>query len=348
MRPDDLLDPSLRWYIDGSRRYPAAHCLATTGCGLTIVDDSDCVVGAAYATPPAWVTAASAAETWALLLVLKEVVAVPCIFTDCLGLLVAAQNGVAAATAGKRNNARIWNLIAEVLNGSFDELRRSLVWLPAHTSVDACRERKRSDGRKLSVVDWRANQLCDKLAKRAAAKTAARDRAMAELEDAKEALLHHGAILGRATHAANNCMRNVQLADGRYKLVSCRDTTALDYIARRGNCKRRVSADEDASQQLPSKRMKGADGTAAAAAAANIASADGNSSWHCRAADALETRRRKAVLRRRAAAEQLAECVRAKLQRLQPTCSAGGGTPSAAQRLAALRARVLAKTICAA
>ena len=65
---------------------------------------------------------------------------------------------------------------------------------------------------------------------------------------------------------------------------------------------------------------------------------------HDAAVSKTATRLREAAARRRSYKQQLAECIRQKVQQLQPASLCGGGTPNAAQRLAALRARVLAKS----
>ena len=107
LRPPDLYDSSLRWYIDGSRKFPRHYELATTGCGVAVVDSENRLVGYAHATPPAWCDSAAAAETWALLLTLREVVSIPPIITDCLGLVRIAREGFHKATAPSMANARI-------------------------------------------------------------------------------------------------------------------------------------------------------------------------------------------------------------------------------------------------
>ena len=45
LMPPDIYDESFRWYIDGSRRYPAHQTLAVTGCGVAVVDAQGVLVG---------------------------------------------------------------------------------------------------------------------------------------------------------------------------------------------------------------------------------------------------------------------------------------------------------------
>ena len=332
--PDDIHDPTHRCYIDGSRRYPSVHYLATTGCGVTLVNVEGRVVGAAHATPPSWVKSASAAETWALLLVTREVINLPRIYTDCLGLLIAAQNGFEAATAAKRPNARIWRSVAEIVGESFAPLRGSLVWMPAHTTVDTCGERVRSDGKLVSMVDWRANQLSDKLAKLAAAQTAGRDTSHALVRTAHDALTHQALNLGAATYAANNKWVTVQLANGECKLVRRRDSTAFE--TGKGGGKARGD-----------KRKRAGDKPAPAAGAVRVASPysvlPALRLEPTPAARRATAKRLQSTLRSRQQKAVLAECIRNKASRLSTPARTGGDLTPAAARLAALRARVVAR-----
>ena len=68
-------------------------------------------------------------------------------------------------------------------------LRAALVWIPAHTSIDQCCLRQRSDQRNMTAIDWRANQLADWFAKDAAPEGVARKMARTVIESAQEALV---------------------------------------------------------------------------------------------------------------------------------------------------------------
>ena len=233
--PPDIYDDSLRWYIDGSRRYPTCHALSVTGCGVAVVDAQGMLVGLANATPPSWVASSAAAEAWALYLTLQEVAVLPTIVTDCLGLLRAAEAGFNAATSPKMANARIWKLISELLDGQASQLRRALVWMPAHTSVDQCMHRQRSDLKLVTAVDWRANQLADALAKDAAVDDPGRRAAAKYINSSKRALLHHAVVLGMTTHAANNHEVIREDAAGMMKKVLLRDSTPLPAGVKRSH-----------------------------------------------------------------------------------------------------------------
>ena len=127
------------------------------------VDANGFLVGFASATPPPWVRSSTAAEAWALHLTLQEVINVPKIVTDCLGLVNAASAGFAASTAPRMANARIWRLIEDTMSGQMAPLRDALVWMPAHTTIDQRIHRNKSDLRRVTTIDWRANQLADAL-----------------------------------------------------------------------------------------------------------------------------------------------------------------------------------------
>ena len=230
--PEGVQDPTLRWYIDGSRKFPRHYDLATTGCGVAVVNRENQLVGYANATPPRWCDSSTAAETWALHLTLKELLDVPPIFTDCLGLLRTANKGFQAATSPKMANARIWKMIEDTLDGHMRPLREALVWIPAHTSVDQCCLRQRSDLRHMTPIDWRANQLADILAKAAAPEDLGRRQARKFIETAQDALVHSAVTLGAVTCAANNSPEVVQLAGGATSTVMRRDSSSLPQNAK--------------------------------------------------------------------------------------------------------------------
>ena len=239
--PDDIQDPTLRWYIDGSRKFPRHYELATTGCGLAVVDSDGALVGCANATPPRWCDSSAAAETWALHLTLKELIGVPQIFTDCQGLLRTANSGFTAATSPKKATARIWRLIEDTLDSRMQPLREALVWIPAHTSIDVCCTRQRSDSKPMTPVDWRANQLADVLAKAAAPEDAGRRVAKRYIEAAQSALVHSAVRLGMVTHAANCCPEQVQSTGGTVSVVMRRDSTSWPTHAKSTEPKRKFA-----------------------------------------------------------------------------------------------------------
>ena len=326
LEPDDMYDETHRWYIDGSRRYPTCHALTVTGCGVAVVNSQGSLVGLAKATPPKWITSSAAAEAWALYLTLQEVAALPIIITDCLGLLRTAEAGFAAATGPKMANARIWGLINELMGGQATQLHRALIWMPAHTSIDQCIHRLRSDLKPVSATDWRANQLADVLAKAAAVDDPRRRAAARFIDTSKRALLHHAVILGMATHGANNHLASHIDEDGNIKNVTLRDSTSLPANARRT---RRAPAG------IKRKRKEAAceDELAGQAAGASVPR---HLLGITRTAERASTKRARAAAANAHEKSILASVVADTAQRLQRPANA----TSAAERLAALRVRV--------
>ena len=127
--------------------------------------------------PPAWVDSASAAEAWALATVKMHAPWSPKILTDCLGLLHAAEAGVAAATRSCKQLARTWAVIANHLDGDISSMvsDKRLRWMPAQQSVGATGVATKSDGKPITSLEWRANGLVDAIAKHEASKGVARE-----------------------------------------------------------------------------------------------------------------------------------------------------------------------------
>ena len=80
----------------------------------------------------------------------------------------------------------------------------NLVWMLAHQSLAMVGEKKLSDGRRLTNVDWTANGLVDALAKMAAVRFVAPAAVTKALDSAAEAVKHAEMLLGCDTHEANN------------------------------------------------------------------------------------------------------------------------------------------------
>ena len=116
--------------------------------------------------------------------------------TDCLSFISTAAAGLHKATEPRKVLARIWILIGAALDGDVQQLgdNTALVWVPAHTSPRSIGKAKRSDGARLTHIDWRANRLADGLAKQAAADT----------QPPLAVVRHAAMLLACVTHAANN------------------------------------------------------------------------------------------------------------------------------------------------
>ena len=145
--------------------------------------------------------------------------------TDCQSLPTIASEGAAQATGASRPLARIWKLIAALLDGCIESVIESglLVWMPAHQALNAIGEKTLSNGKLLTGVDWRANRLVDALAKNAAATVRAPREVRCLLESGKAAVKHAAAMLAVVTHCANNHKVPVQRPDGTWGTRVTRD-----------------------------------------------------------------------------------------------------------------------------
>ena len=79
-----------------------------------------------------------------------------------------------------------------------------LAWVQTHKSLSAVGEVTLSNGNRLSMVDWRANRLVDKLAKIAAEYLQAPRATLRLLASGEAASAHAACLLGIVMHAANN------------------------------------------------------------------------------------------------------------------------------------------------
>ena len=185
-------------------------------------------MASAHGIPPDWITTIHGAEVWALYAAARCAITGAHYKSDCLSVVRSYKRGRQWATAAERPMARAWNLIFELLGDG-----TTLVWMPAHTSIDQCVHRMRSDLKQVSATDWRANQLADVLAKSAAVDDPGRRAAAMYIGTSKRALLHHAVILGMATHGANNHLASRADEHGNVRSVTLRDSTSLPPNARR-------------------------------------------------------------------------------------------------------------------
>ena len=322
--PPPMCDPTLTWIIDGSRRYAADWILSTTGCGVAVINADDELVAYACATPPNWVRTAGAAEAWALQLTLSGNALVPNVITDCMALVNAAAQGPEVAAGSKRMDARIWRQIADTLNGDFTQLRQRLVWMPAHTKAEAIGHKKKSDGSRVTTTQWRANQLADVLAKRAAMKSPLREEAQAKIEDAGNALIFAAAQLGVVTHAANNHVEWHTVADGRLIKVTKRDSMSASKRAQKSKASKKVEA------------------PAASSGAPNSSSLNEQDQFPCQEPT---LRQEKAAAKREIGKKRKSDEQKVVLELI--SSNAASAIPqerTAQERMAALRARTLSRT----
>ena len=177
-----------------------------TGFGIVVTTGNGHLVAYGQGQPPHWCKTAASAEAWALCNVVSQAPFLPSMRTDCLSLITTAAAGIAKATEPRKVLARIWALIGMALDGDIQKLSDSstLIWVPAHMSPSSIGEAKRSDGARLTHIDWRANRLADGLAKQAAAWSQPPTAALRLLASALAAVKHAAMLLAGVTHAANN------------------------------------------------------------------------------------------------------------------------------------------------
>jgi hypothetical protein len=259
----------------------------------------------------------------------------PKVITDCKTTLTTSQCGTARATAARRPLARIWNQIALAMDGKIETLaaQERLVWMPAHKSLAEISELRRSDGRRVTVIDWRANQLADALAKKAAPNDETVQRISKLFSTACEAAQYELALLGIVTHASNNWKTAVTMADGTTKTIIKRDAVGPSYPKRRANVE---TAPKRAAGSL------GASREAVPRIDTELPADDGSPlSLRCRPAHVLARMQARQVAARKragAVAEATQAIVRSRAAEARPSSA-----PPAAQRLEELRLRIRLK-----
>ena len=224
--PGDDIPENARWYIDGSLVHGKWEFARRTGFGVAIVDAAGKLIGFGAGAPPDWISDAAGAESWAFAKILQWTPFVPRVITDCLGILTAMGKGPSAARAASNPLARVWQMVFRAHDDSpftREELRR-VVWMPSHGSALTIGVSKRSDGRVVSPMDWRANRLVDALAKLAASSDMVDAGLVLKVERAARAVEHAVARLGHSTYAANHFPTTKTLDDGTVVATTVRDS----------------------------------------------------------------------------------------------------------------------------
>ena len=225
-QPSELVTTEACWHFDGSMLDGKWKPYRSTGFGIVVTSPDGDLLAYGRGQPPHWCKTAAAAEAWALCKVLHSTAFLPGCRTDCLSLIATAAGGVSRATDSRKVLAQIWVMVCNALDGELHRLadNSALVWIPAHTSPAAIGEAKRSDGARLSHIDWRANRLADGLAKQAAASTQAPAAVIRLLVSAFAAVRHAAKLLGRVTHLANHYTVEVVADDGTVTTKTVRDS----------------------------------------------------------------------------------------------------------------------------
>ena len=113
------------------------------------------------------------------------------------------------------------------LDDSFDDniFSSKLTWLPAHLSTASVGERRRSDGQRVTMINWRATGRVEILAKFAADRWAPWETVMKTLDAATSLLRHRAAQLAAVTHAANNFTESYIDVKGNHATRNIRGST---------------------------------------------------------------------------------------------------------------------------
>ena len=117
---------------------------------------------------PSWISGLYGAELWALLQAASYASPGSPLYVDCNAVKVGVHNGLRWAQSSSRKLARVWIPLANILEDCTD----SVAWLPAHCSESAVGDRELSNGRKFDMVDLTMNALVDTWAKSEASSAA--------------------------------------------------------------------------------------------------------------------------------------------------------------------------------
>ena len=221
--PPDNPPVGATWYVDGSVVNLKLGSYTTAGCAMVVVSADGALLHAASVTLPSSVRTAPEAELCAIEIVASINPALPATVTDCKSIWTAARTSAARITAARSPLAGRWRRILRYADGDLTAVASALTWAPAHKSLSAARSSARSDGRLMSLTDWRANKLADLLAKHGASAAAPPSDAVRNLRRAEVAVKEACAQLGAVTWAANHHRVTVVRPDGTISATITRD-----------------------------------------------------------------------------------------------------------------------------
>ena len=224
--PEDSQAEDFRWFVDGSLFDESKRIFRRTGFGVAAVDAHGSLVAFGQGLPPSWVHDAAGAELWAVCFVLGlRTTSIPHIVSDCKGILDSVAQDPHALTAHDRALARTWNIIRQRVDDDMEQLAAKISWMPSHGAASSIGESVGSNGHPITATMWRANRLVDALAKRTASEHRIPQRALADVEAARQLVLYSVAKLGVVTFRANRHPVPVW-RDGTWTTRLARDSTA--------------------------------------------------------------------------------------------------------------------------
>ena len=152
VEPPDAAEQAI-WFIDGSL-YDESRVIAhRAGFGIVVVSQDGALLGYGSGVPSACIHDAAGAEAWAFFQVTLMSPTVPCVVTDCLGIVDTLRGGARAAVGENRMLARLWAMIAHNLDGDFSVAAARTVWMPAHGARHTIGHVLKSDGTTLTGVE---------------------------------------------------------------------------------------------------------------------------------------------------------------------------------------------------
>ena len=89
--------------------------------------------------------------------------------------------------------------------------------MPAHQSLARALDKTKSNGKLLTMIEWRAKGLAGALAKKAGPRDELIEKVEAMVQAADDTTVHQVGVLGLATHAANNFKVEVTTSKGTSK-----------------------------------------------------------------------------------------------------------------------------------
>ena len=234
-------EAELTWYIDGSLLDGPRELMSRTGAGFVAVLKGK-LMAYGYAVPPSWISTIPGVEAWALCIILKNTVSRRAVITDCLGNVKMLERGKADAMNGKRPLARVWGPIFSSIEEETNNSDRWFDWMPAHTSKSAIGVAARASGRKVTVVDHRANFLVDGLAKKGANLHRVPEHIRKLVSTAEIAIEYAAAMVGVVGEASNNCITEKVRADGSICTITARDSTPMTGAMRKEDRRKAAEA----------------------------------------------------------------------------------------------------------
>lgn len=194
-----------------------------TGFAVVVTSSIGDLLAYGNGIPPDLVQDAAGAEAWAFAVVLCWNPVVLDATTDCLNIVRVIEAGRAAAIIAISPLARVWFEIYRYLD---DMDGRNVRWMPPHGTQHSTGKAARSNGERVTALDWRANRLVDLLGKTVAMQHKVPVKGTHLIEVAAEALEISMAKLGAVIYAASHCPVAVTHEDGTQAITHKRDSIA--------------------------------------------------------------------------------------------------------------------------